>query len=76
MTDLDVVVKMEGISKHFGGTVASSSVDFDLRANETYVLLGENGTLKETLMNILFGHVRQDDGSIFARGREANIHSP
>jgi len=34
---------MRGITKWFPGLIALSSVNFDLRAAEVYVLLGENG---------------------------------
>ncbi|MBL09844.1 MAG: heme ABC transporter ATP-binding protein [Acidiferrobacteraceae bacterium] len=76
MSDARNIVKMQGITKHFGFTVANSEVDFDLRSREIHVLLGENGAGKTTLMNILFGHIRQDRGSIQLDGNEVKIDSP
>ena len=70
------IVEMKSITKMFGETVANNSIDFDLRPAEIHVLLGENGAGKTTLMNILFGHVRADSGSISIRGQQVNIHSP
>jgi simple sugar transport system ATP-binding protein len=67
---------MNGIFKVFGETVANNSVDFDLRPGEIHVLLGENGAGKTTLMNILFGHMRPDAGTILVRGQAVDIHSP
>ena len=67
---------MTGIFKVFGETVANNSVDFDLRPGEIHVLLGENGAGKTTLMNILFGHMRADAGTILVDGQAVDIQSP
>ena len=76
MNNLERAVRMQGISKSYGDTIANNEVNFDLRPNEIHVLLGENGAGKTTLMNILFGHVRQDSGSIFLGNDEVRIDSP
>ncbi|MCA9771808.1 MAG: ATP-binding cassette domain-containing protein, partial [Myxococcales bacterium] len=40
------------VVKHFGAARALAGVDFDARAGEIHVLLGENGAGKSTLMNV------------------------
>ncbi|MCY3560344.1 MAG: ABC transporter ATP-binding protein [bacterium] len=70
------VVELHGISKSYGATRANVDIDFDLRAGEIHVLLGENGAGKTTLMNVMFGHVLPDAGTIRVRGADAAIHSP
>jgi simple sugar transport system ATP-binding protein len=57
-------IRMRGITKAYGSTVANDSVDFELRAGEIHALLGENGAGKTTLMSILFGFVLADEGEI------------
>ena len=69
-------VVMRGIAKRFGGTVALDGVDFDLGASEIHALLGENGAGKTTLMNILYGLVPPDAGSIEIEGREIRPRDP
>lgn len=69
-------IELRSISKAFGDTVANNSVDFDLNRGEIHVLLGENGAGKTTLMNILFGHIAQDSGSILIDGADVDISSP
>ena len=76
MADPDVVVELLGISKRYGTTQANKEIDFDLRRGEIHVLLGENGAGKSTLMNIMFGHVLPDAGTIYVDGAPANIQSP
>ena len=70
------VVELRNISKRFGEVQANDSIDFDLRAGEIHVLLGENGAGKTTLMNVMFGHVLPDSGTMMVRGKPADIHSP
>ncbi len=67
---------MRKITKSFGDTVANDSIDFSVREGEIHVLLGENGAGKTTLMNILFGHIRPDDGVIRIDGDEVEISAP
>ncbi|MBZ0227101.1 MAG: sugar ABC transporter ATP-binding protein [Bauldia sp.] len=55
---------MKGLTKHFGGTQALASVDFDVAAAEIRALLGENGAGKSTLIKILAGIHVADSGSI------------
>src|SRR5712691_12083540 len=70
------VLEMRGIRKTFPGVVALDAVDFDLRAGEVHVLLGENGAGKSTLMKILSGAYTKDAGDVFIDGAPVSIGSP
>jgi ribose transport system ATP-binding protein len=70
------VLEMRGIRKAFPGVVALDGVDFDLRAGEVHVLLGENGAGKSTLMKILSGAYTKDAGEILLDGAAVSITSP
>jgi simple sugar transport system ATP-binding protein len=69
-------VNLRGISKSFGATVANDGVDFELVPGEIHALLGENGAGKTTLMNILFGMIRPDAGTIALDGEEVSFATP
>lgn len=69
-------VEMRGIVKRFGELTALDGVDVDFMPGQVHALLGENGAGKSTLMNILFGLLHPDDGSIMIEGQEVRIGSP
>jgi ABC-type uncharacterized transport system ATPase subunit len=74
--DAECVVAMTGITKRFGSNLANASIDFSIDAGEIRGLLGENGAGKSTLMNILYGMLPPDEGTIAIGGRAVTLHSP
>ena len=74
--DSDLLVSMEGIDKSFPGVQALSDCKFELRPGEVHALVGENGAGKSTIMKVLAGIYRPDDGRILYRGRDVSIPSP
>ncbi|MFW9890455.1 MAG: ATP-binding cassette domain-containing protein, partial [Candidatus Thorarchaeota archaeon] len=70
-------VELEGISKTFpGGVEANKNIKLHIREGEVHGLLGENGAGKTTLMNILYGLLSPDEGTIKIRGEEVTLKSP
>ncbi|MBI3456573.1 MAG: ABC transporter ATP-binding protein [Candidatus Rokubacteria bacterium] len=67
---------MRGITKRFLDVVANDGIDFELHPGEVVALLGENGAGKTTLMNILFGLVVPDAGTIEVWGAPVAFHAP
>ena len=75
-TEKKPILEMRGITKRFPGVVANDHVDLELFAGEVLALLGENGAGKSSLMNVLAGLYRPDEGAIFIRGEKVLIDSP
>lgn len=75
MTD-GVLLQARGITKKFPGVVALDGVDFDLRAGEVHILLGENGAGKSTLVKILSGAYAPDAGEVFIDGQRVESFDP
>lgn len=61
----NIIVKMEGISKAFGGIKALDNVHIELREGEVHALMGENGAGKSTLMKIMTGVYTKDSGQMY-----------
>jgi ABC-type sugar transport system ATPase subunit len=52
------LLRLEGISKNFGGIPMLTGVTLDVLGGEVHALIGENGKGKPTLMNIVSGVLR------------------
>jgi erythritol transport system ATP-binding protein len=72
----DVVLRAEGVSKVFGGTVALNGVDFNVYRGKVNALVGENGAGKSTLMGILAGVHDPTTGRVLFEGDEISLSSP
>ena len=73
MTDL---IKLERVSKSFGGVTVLRDVDFDVRPGEVHALLGENGAGKSTLIKIIAGTHAPDGGVIRLGDEELKAITP
>lgn len=69
-------VKMTDIVKKFGEVLACDHVNFSVKTGEIHALLGENGAGKSTIMSMLSGIYRGDNGVIAIHGQETRIRSP
>jgi ribose transport system ATP-binding protein len=69
-------LRMEGVSKRFGPTVALDGVSLRVQAGEIHALVGENGAGKSTLMKVLSGACRADSGRMWLDGMAYAPRSP
>jgi ribose transport system ATP-binding protein len=70
------ILRVEGVSKRYGGVHALEEVNFDLRRGEVHALVGENGAGKSTLIKVLGGIVPRNSGRILFEGKEVNYQRP
>ena len=70
------MLRVEGLSKHFGGFTAVDNVDFSLEKGEILGLIGPNGSGKSTIFNMLSGTLQPNAGSIKLDGKEISGASP
>ena len=71
-----IIMEARGITKTFPGVRALDKVDFELKAGETHILLGENGAGKSTLMKILSGAYAPDEGEVYLDGQKVKVFDP
>lgn len=76
MSQAELVLRMEHISKSFPGVQALTDVGFSVRPGTIHALVGENGAGKSTLMKILAGIIHRDNGAILLHGDRVDIDNP
>jgi putative ABC transport system ATP-binding protein len=62
-------VRLEGVSKSYGGTLVLDNVDFCAQRGEFIVVIGRSGSGKSTLLNLIGGLDEPDSGSVAYGGR-------
>ncbi|MEW6663630.1 MAG: ABC transporter ATP-binding protein [Thermodesulfobacteriota bacterium] len=62
------ILKVEGLSKSFGGVVVLKSLSFSVQPGERLAVIGPNGAGKTTLFNILGGQVPASGGVVTLLG--------
>lgn len=72
----EVVLDLRGATKRFGAVVAVNDVDMQVRRGEIVGLVGANGSGKTSLLNVLSGLSRLNEGSFTINGRDATRMAP
>jgi simple sugar transport system ATP-binding protein len=69
-------LELRGITKRFGALTANDSINLRVESGEIHAILGENGAGKSTLMNIVYGLLSPDEGTISVDDKVIDIQSP
>ena len=69
-------LKIEGISKTYGGKKVVRDVTLEIGRGETVGLFGPNGSGKTTIFEMLIGFTRPDSGSIWFENQDITEFSP
>ena len=76
----NVILQAKDITKIFPNpempVVANDHVNLTLHEKEILAIVGENGTGKSTLMNMLYGMLQPDSGEILLNGAPVHLSSP
>jgi simple sugar transport system ATP-binding protein len=69
-------LELEGISKQYPAVRANDKVSLRVEPGEIHAVLGENGAGKSTMMKMIYGAVRPDEGEIRWNGAPVQVASP
>jgi branched-chain amino acid transport system ATP-binding protein len=70
------LLKVDAVTKRFGGIVANENVSFQVGAGQIVGLIGPNGAGKTTMFNCIAGHAQPTTGRIWLDGQEITGYSP
>ena len=66
----DYIIRLEHISKAFGSQKVLDDISLDIRRGEFVTILGPSGCGKTTILRLIAGFDKPDEGSIWMEGEE------
>ena len=72
----DVLLAVEGVSLAFGGVKALTDVSFDVREHEIRAIIGPNGAGKSSMLNVINGVYKPQQGRIAYGGKSFRAMDP
>jgi len=70
------LVKINTLTKNFGGIMALSDLDVEIKSEQLLGIIGPNGAGKTTLFNVISGVYQPTRGKIFFRGEDVTGMAP
>ena len=76
ITSAEIHLAISGVSKHFGGVRAVEEVSLSVCRGGLTSIIGPNGAGKTSLLNMISGFYRPDNGAIVFEGRDITSARP
>ena len=76
MDNNEAILRLDRISKSFGGLQVLNAVDLNLEQGELLGLIGPNGAGKSTLFNIITSIYKPESGDVYLRGEKITGRPP
>jgi len=70
------ILRVEHVTKNFGGLTAVADVSFTVDPGEIIGLIGPNGAGKTTLFNVVSGYYAPSRGKVFFQGKDVSGRQP
>jgi branched-chain amino acid transport system ATP-binding protein len=64
-----IILKVENLSKFFGGIKANENINFNVTQGEILGVIGPNGAGKSTLFDLITGYTKPDNGKILYKNK-------
>ncbi len=72
----EVVLRVSGLAKHFGGLKALDGIDIAVRKGSVHALIGPNGSGKSTFINVVTGLYKPTAGQVTLAGQDITNAQP
>jgi branched-chain amino acid transport system ATP-binding protein len=72
----DVLLDIQNVSLSFGGVKAITDISFNILKGEIRAIIGPNGAGKTSMLNVINGFYRPQQGTIIFRGKERKRMKP
>jgi branched-chain amino acid transport system ATP-binding protein len=73
---MTTLLRVEGLTRLFGGLVAVNKVDFEMPEGKIMAIIGPNGAGKSTLFNLIGGTIHPSSGKILFAGKDITGWKP
>ncbi|MCP3872011.1 MAG: ABC transporter ATP-binding protein [Desulfobacteraceae bacterium] len=70
------ILRVEGLTKHFGGVTALKDVSFEVGEGEILGIIGPNGSGKTTIVNNISGFIKPSSGKVYYKGKDITGKKP
>jgi branched-chain amino acid transport system ATP-binding protein len=67
---MTALLEVRGLSKRYGGLLASNELALEVRTRELHALIGPNGAGKSTAIGLIAGEIRPDSGRVRFAGAD------
>lgn len=71
---MNEIIKLENVRKKFNGKEILNEVNLEVKRGERFSVFGSSGCGKTTLLRIIAGLEKPDDGKVYVRGKEVTSH--
>jgi len=72
----ECILQLKNVTKTYPGVVAVDHVNLDFNPGEVHALVGENGAGKSTIIKMISGAIKPDEGEILLGQSDLTRHSP
>jgi len=69
-SDAETLLRVEDVSKHFGGLIAVDHLSFEVKEGEILGIIGPNGAGKSTVLGVISGFYPATAGRVFFDGHD------
>jgi phospholipid/cholesterol/gamma-HCH transport system ATP-binding protein len=67
------VLEMKDVVKYYGDTAVLNGVSFQVRRGETKIIIGASGSGKSTILKLIIGLDKPEEGHIFVEGKDVTL---